>query len=100
MIEGPFSVLASLCTSLVPRAEEGKEEKGSGFSHSSMCLIITDMSGRVLMMPSKPHGWMHGIGIKLTRVAFYLSALSNSLALFIQRWVELKANLRLLSRSK
>ena len=52
------------------------------------------------MMPSKPHGWMHGIGIKLTRVAFYLSALSNSLALFIQRWVELKANLRLLSWSK
>ena len=73
MIEGPFSVHASLCTSLVPRPEEGEEEKGSGFSHSSMCLTITDMSGRVLMMPSKSHGWMHDVAtycIKLTRVAF------------------------------
>ena len=30
-------------TSLVPRPEE-EEEKGSGFSHSCMCLIITDLS--------------------------------------------------------
>ena len=52
---------SALSPSLAPRPEE-EEEKGPGFSHSRMCLIISDLStclsvGGMLMMPSESHGY-------------------------------------------
>ena len=53
-----------LMVSLVPRPEE-EEEKGPGFSHLRMQLIISDItSGRVPMMPLKSHGGLYDVSIQ------------------------------------
>ena len=53
-------------SSPIPNPEEEGEEKGSGFSHSCMRLIISNfnnvlISGRAPMMSSKSHGWLYDV---------------------------------------